>query len=316
MTDLLEQYIREMETLPEENRKRFKKEFINKVSNDGYECSAPKNMAKLQVVADDDLIVDFMVHQMEIYDRRPEIQGLEMEYTGHFDISCYCASFVIFALSNNARAIDYLSSKVDTYTSQTRPLFLNNLYSLLGGFPEKFAPVLGKIKKYYEQITPGLPSFRWAKRVNLPLPEIFSQKVWAIHFDITTNGKMFPDDLYAPEEQHRHFTLTVSIGFPGCNNSTWRIQFYNRANDVSGRFFDIEKGWFTSRSPIFPVKKLFPGKPESAYLQTDIFNLHEFVTEIERQWNITFVLKPSYISVSKGLNKKKILQWIENKFAF
>ena len=145
MNDLYECYIQEMGMLPIEQQKCFKKEFINKLPNEAYEYDSPKNMAKLQVVADDNLIVDFMVNQMKIYDQRPKIQNLEKEYSEHFDTNRYRASFVIFALSNEQQAFDYLDFKVNNYITQSQPLFLNYLYWLLGNFPEKFALILEKL---------------------------------------------------------------------------------------------------------------------------------------------------------------------------
>jgi len=313
MTDLLERYVKEMETLPVEQQKRFKKEFINKANNDVYGYRVPKNMAKLQVVADDNVIVDFMVNQMKIYDRRPEIQNLDREYTEHVDIVRYRASFVIFALSNNAQALDYLTSKIDTYITQKQPLFLYFLYDLLGDFPEKFASILEKIKQHYEQIIPELASYKWAERLNLPLPEI-SPKGWRVRIVITTNGSLFPHFNATEEEKSRHFIFEVNIFSPSQNNRAWDVDFHNRTHEVSGWFQEGREGRLSSRSQAFSVEDLFSGNPD--YLQMDIFKLNEFITEVEKMWDIQFVLKPSSISVSKGLDKKKILQWVENKFAF
>lgn len=297
MTDLLELYQHEKSVLSKETEKRFNR-FLNKVRNGAYAVDE-KNIEKLREFSEDKAIVDFMVAKLKDYQSRPDIQ----EVSEHYDFIRLSASWAVLALSREPDAKSYLESIVDFYVKQTHPLYLNFLYWLFGLFPDnEFAvATCDKITAYYKSVQPGLSAYQWAEKINLKLPDI-SPQCWSIYLKLTTDGESFcPRDL-SVEEKEKRFTLRINIYSPRTYNDTFEIEISNETRTVSVRVFEYRKGWFTDHNQLIPLNCTLTG-------------LHDFISEIESRYKISFDRdKIASFMVSKGIDKKVIKKWMEQKF--
>ena len=178
-------------------------------------------------------------------------------------------------------------------------MYLANLFEVFN-FLEELHPSVEQIQQYYDQRLPELPAYQLLKRLDIHPVDPFN---WSISFTLTTDGEWLTPRELTDEEKNRRYILEIRLNSPEALNDTYLIDIYNDSSSERKRI-KIRK------SHIFTID-IEPDKlPE-----VDLLYLNLFLTNIEQVLNVQFNLeKIAYITVTKGINRKKIETWIRNRF--
>ena len=164
-------------------------------------------------------------------------------------------------------------------------------------------PLLTKLYDYYNGLQTKLPIYELLRRIGVSPADPYD-------FDISLNvvnfGYWFSNQGLSDEELADKFHLEIRLFAPFVYDHTFEIELRNDAVPRARVNFNDEGMSFLQELP----KDILPCP--------DILNLKPFIDQIKSRFNVKFDLDDkdkSYFSVSKGLNRAKILSWLKEIFA-
>ena len=216
----------------------------------------------------------------------------------HHDIVGLRAVWAVLAFSQAPEVLSYFNQLIDDYITK-KPIFLNYLFEIFG-FSTINHPLFPKICSYYDSIIDNLPSYQLLKHLGL---EPANRYKWSVCFNLTTDGENFaPRDLTV-EELTRRFRMSVRFGSPLVMGDTYSIDIENGQVPERRRIMLSESNCFT-----IGVDKEDVEKP-------DLLCFNGFVERIERLFEIRFQCENiASLSVSKGISKRVVENWIHHRF--
>ena len=164
-------------------------------------------------------------------------------------------------------------------------------------------PLLAKLYDYYGDLQAKLPIYELLRRIGVSPTDPYD-------FDISLNavnfGYWFSNQGLSDEELAGKFHLEIHLFAPFINDHTFEIELRNDAVPRARINFNDERMSFLQELPndVLPCP--------------DILNLKPFIDQLKSRFNVKFDLDDkdkTYFSVSKGLNRAKILSWLKEIFA-
>ena len=164
-------------------------------------------------------------------------------------------------------------------------------------------PLLAKLYDYYDGLQAKLPIYELLRRIGVSPADPYD-------FDISLNavnfGYWFSNQGLSDEELAGKFHLEIRLFAPFVYDHTFEIELRNDAVPRARVNFNDEGMSFLQELPsdVLPCP--------------DILNLKPFIDQIKSRFNVKFDLDDkdkTYFSVSKGLNRAKILSWLKEIFA-
>jgi hypothetical protein len=266
-------------------------QLIRKLDNDSY-LPDRKNVHKLHMLSTSE-VDKFLLNWLAKYQLRNELYDLS-----NHDIGSLRAVWSILSFSKNPEVIQYFDDFI-LENIRHQPVYLANLFEVFN-FLEELHPSVEQIQQYYDQRLPELPAYQLLKRLDIHPVDPFN---WSISFTLTTDGEWLTPRELTDEEKNRRYILEIRLNSPEALNDTYLIDIYNDSSSERKRIKMRESHIFTI--DIEPDKL-----PE-----VDLLYLNLFLTNIEQVLNVQFNLeKIAYITVTKGINRKKIETWIRNRF--
>lgn len=126
---------------------------------------------------------------------------------------------------------------------------------------------------------------------------------WYISLVITTDGEWLTPSQLTDEEKEQRFSFEMRLSNPQAMGDTYEISIENKLSSQRKRVIFSDSNILTIN-----VDKTVFSAP-------NILNLKTFVSEVENYFGTQFNFeKIAYLSVSKGISKKQIEQWVKNKF--
>ena len=163
--------------------------------------------------------------------------------------------------------------------------------------------LLPKLYDYYDGLQTKLPVYELLRRIGVSPADPYD-------FDISLNavnfGYWFSNQGLSDEELAIKFHLEIRLFAPFINDHTFKIELRNDAVPRARVNFNDDGMSFLQELP----KDILPCP--------DILNLKPFIDQIKSRFDLKFDLNDkdkSYFSVSKGLNRTKILSWLKEIFA-
>lgn len=164
-------------------------------------------------------------------------------------------------------------------------------------------PLLAKLYDYYNGLQAKLPIYELLRRIGVSPADLYD-------FDISLNavnfGYWFSNQGLSDEELAGKFHLEIRLFAPFINDHTFEIELRNDAVPRARVNFNDEGMSFLQELP----NDILP--------RPDILNLKPFIDQVKSRFDVKFDLDDkdkSYFSVSKGLNRAKILSWLKEIFA-
>ena len=164
-------------------------------------------------------------------------------------------------------------------------------------------PLLAKLYDYYDSLQAKLPIYELLQRIGVSPADPYD-------FDISLNavnfGYWFSNQDLSDEELAGKFHLEIRLFAPFINDHTFEIELRNDAVSRARINFNDDGMNFLQELP------------NDALPCPDILNLKPFVGQIKSRFDLKFDLDDkdkSYFSVSKGLNRAKVLSWLREIFA-
>ena len=265
------------------------RQFCNKL-NDSY-YPDEKNVEKLRQFSTP-AFDEFLLSCLAEYNQT-ERTALE-----HHDIIGLRAVWVVLAFSRAPEVLSYFDQLIDDYITK-KPIFLNYLFEIFG-FSTINHPLFPKICSYYDSIIDNLPSYQLLKLLGL---EPVNRYKWSVCFNLTTDGENFaPRDLTV-EELTRRFRMSVRFGSPLVMGDTYSIDIENGQVPERRRIMLSESNCFT-----IGVDKEDVEKP-------NLLCFNDFVERMESLFGIRFQCENiASLSVSKGISKRVVENWIHRRF--
>lgn len=129
---------------------------------------------------------------------------------------------------------------------------------------------------------------------------------WSVMITLINFGEWYTTNGLTEEQMEQQYTMTIFFGSPGTLNSTFQIEIQN---SLSLRRKKIRFEEF-SDSGVFTINV-----SEKEFKAPDLCKLDLFLKEAENHFGTTFQTdKPAYLSVSKGINRKRIEEWVKKRF--
>ena len=265
------------------------RQFCNKL-NDSY-YPDEKNVEKLRQFSTP-AFDEFLLTCLAEYNQT-ERTALE-----HHDIVGLRAVWAVLAFSRAPEVLSYFNQLIDNYITK-KPIFLNYLFEIFG-FSTINHPLFQKICSYYDSIIDNLPSYKLLKLLGL---EPANRYKWSVCFNLTTDGENFaPRDLTV-EELTRRFRMSVRFGSPLVMGDTYSIDIENGQVPERRRIMLSESNCFT-----IGVDKEDVEKP-------NLLCFNDFVERMESLFGIRFQCENiASLSVSKGISKRVVENWIHHRF--
>ena len=164
-------------------------------------------------------------------------------------------------------------------------------------------PLLAKLYDYYGGLQEKLPLYELLHRIGVSPadPYEFNISLKTVNF-----GYWFSNQGLSDEEKARKFHLEIRLFAPFINDHTFEIELRNDAVPRARINFNDKGMSFLQELPsdVLPCP--------------DILNLKPFIDQVKSRFNLKFDLEDkdkTYFSVSKGLNRAKILSWLKEIFA-
>lgn len=164
-------------------------------------------------------------------------------------------------------------------------------------------PLFAKLYDYYGGLQTKLPIYELLRRIGVSPadPYDFDISLKAVNF-----GYWFSNADLSDEEKAHKFHLEIRLFAPFINDHTFEIELRNDAVLRARINFNDEGMSFLQELPndVLPCP--------------DILNLKPFIDQIKSRFDIKFDLDgkdKTYFSVSKGLNRAKMLSWLKEIFA-
>lgn len=264
-------------------------QFYNKIKNNYYPDS--KNVIKLKPFSTIELN-NFLLECLVEYDKTERL------YTEHHDIAGLRSVWAVLAFSGEQNVLDYFEDLIQKYITG-KAFYLNFLFELFG-YPDVEHPLYEKIKTHYDRISADLPAYTLLKKLEIEPPSKYD---WSISVKLTTDGEWFTPNQLTDNQKERRFSFDLQLGPPRTLGNTYEI---NIENDLSQKRKRIR----FSDSEVFEIDV-----DKTAIKHPDLLNLNEFLLEVENYFNIRFNFdKIANLSVSKGIKRKQIEEWIQQKF--
>lgn len=227
-----------------------------------------------------------------------EYDSTERTAAEHHDIVSLRAVWAVLAFSQSPAVLSYFQQLIDQYISGT-PFFLNYLFEIFS-FPTIQHPLCTKIETYYDSVFDTLPSYQLLNKLGTAPANRYK---WAVDIELTTDGARLTPSELTDEERTRRFKLHINFGSPRIMGNTYEINIENCNSSEMRRIKASETEIFTIK-----VDKNDVGMP-------DLLHLRTYVEHIEQLFDIRFQYENiAYLSVSKGINKRIIKDWIQNRF--
>ena len=164
-------------------------------------------------------------------------------------------------------------------------------------------PLLAKLYDYYNGLQAKLPIYELLRRIGVSPANPYD-------FDISLNavnfGYWFSNQGLSDDELAGKFHLEIRFFAPFINDHTFEIELRNDAVPRARINFNDDGMSFLQELP------------SNALLHPDILNLKPFIDQAKSRFDLKFDLDDkdkSYFSVSKGLNRAKVLSWLKEIFA-
>ena len=163
-------------------------------------------------------------------------------------------------------------------------------------------PLLVKLYDYYNGLQAKLPIYELLRRIGVSPADPYD-------FDISLNavnfGYWFSNQGLSNDELAGKFHLEIRLFAPFINDHTFEIEFRNDALPRARINFNDDSMSFLQELPndVLP----YP----------DILNLKPFIDQVKSRFDLKFDLEDkdkTYFSVSKGLNRAKVLSWLKEIF--
>ncbi|TNH02470.1 molybdopterin-synthase small subunit [Testudinibacter sp. TR-2022] len=291
MAYLTEIIIEKKASLPKQTEKLVN-QLCNKLKNGAY-TPDNKNIVKLKDIATDE-VNDFLLECLAEYNKT------ERHYREHHDIHGLYAVWAILSFSRKENVLAYFANIID---KKNEDFFLNHLFTLLN-LPNVQHPYAERIKQYYDGIFHTLPSYQLMEKLGIDLPNKYD---WSVSLHLMNFGKWFTTDGLTDDEKEKQFKLKIYFGSPGIKNDTFKISIENSLSQKIQKISFTDSEVFTIR-----VDEKEIGKP-------NLLELGKFLTQVENYFATTFNTDDlkgdtAYFSTSKGISRKKIEQWIKNRF--
>ena len=164
-------------------------------------------------------------------------------------------------------------------------------------------PLLAKLYDYYGDLQAKLPIYELLHRIGVSPADPYD-------FDISLNavnfGYWFSNQGLSDEELASKFHLEIRLFAPFVYDHTFEIELRNDAVPRARINFNDEGMSFLQELPndILPCP--------------DILNLKPFIDQVKSRFDLKFDLDDkdkTYFSLSKGLNRAKVLSWLKEIFA-
>ncbi|OUT15498.1 hypothetical protein B9N63_04225 [Campylobacter concisus] len=164
-------------------------------------------------------------------------------------------------------------------------------------------PLLAKLYDYYGGLQAKLPIYELLRRIGVTPadPYDFNISLNAVNF-----GYWFSNQGLSNDELASKFHLEIRFFAPFINDHTFEIELRNDAVPRARINFNDDGVSFLQELP----KEILP--------YPDILNLKPFIDQIKSHFDLKFDLDDkdkTYFSVSKGLNRAKVLSWLKEIFA-
>ena len=207
------------------------------------------------------------------------------------------------SFSKSPDILDYLSTQATRSVSH-RSFAHRYIFEILR-FQERAGrlhPLLAKLYDYYDGLQAKLPIYELLRRIGVSPADPYD-------FDISLNavnfGYWFSSADLSDEEKARKFHLEIRLFAPFVYDHTFEIELRNDAVPRARINFNNEGMSFLQELPndVLPCP--------------DILNLKPFVSQIKSRFDLKFDLDDkdkTYFSVSKGLNRAKVLSWLREIF--
>ena len=164
-------------------------------------------------------------------------------------------------------------------------------------------PLLAKLYDYYGDLQAKLPIYELLRRIGVSPADPYD-------FDISLNavnfGYWFSNQGLSDDELASKFHLEIRLFAPFVYDHTFEIELRNDAVPRARINFNDDGMSFLQELP----KEILPCP--------DILNLKPFIDQIKSRFNVKFDLNDkdkTYFSLSKGLNRAKVLAWLREIFA-
>ena len=220
------------------------------------------------------------------------------------DIETLRGIWSAMSFSKSPEILDYLRTQVTRSVSH-RSFTHRYIFEILR-LQEKAGrthPLLAKLYDYYDGLQAKLPIYELLHRIGVSPadPYDFGVSLNAVNF-----GYWFSNQGLSDEELASKFHLEIRLFAPFINDHTFEIELRNDAVPRARVNFNDEGMSFLQELP------------NDILSCPDILNLKPFVGQIKSRFNVKFGLDDkykTYFSVSKGLNRAKILSWLKEIFA-
>ena len=208
------------------------------------------------------------------------------------------------SFSKSPEILDYLSTQATRSVSH-RSFTHRYIFEILR-LQEKAGrshPLLAKLYDYYDDLQAKLPIYELLRRIGVSPadPYDFNISLNAVNF-----GYWFSNQGLSDDELASKFHLEIRLFAPFVYDHTFEIELRNDAVPRARINFDDDGMSFLQELP------------HDVLSRPDILNLKPFIGQIKSRFNVKFDLNDkdkSYFSLSKGLNRAKILSWLREIFA-
>lgn len=294
MRDLLQIIEVKKGTLPKSSLKLVNK-FYNKIKIDGYFVDY-KNIVKLQELATPE-VCTFLLECIQKYDET------ERFYHGNHDVISLRSVWAVLAFSREKNVLDYFHRLI-LGESLNKRFYLHYLLSYFRHELVKH-PYTDMLISLYEKLSKELASYKLIGLLGITPPDKFG---WFVMIKLINFGEWYTTNGLTKEQMEKQYTMTIFFGSPGGLNSTFQIKIQN---SLSERRKKIRFEEF-SDDGVFTINV-----NEKAFQTPDLCRLNLFLKEVETYFDTNFQTdKPAYISVSKGINRKRIEEWVRNRFVY
>lgn len=208
------------------------------------------------------------------------------------------------SFSKSKKILDYLNMQATRSVSH-RSFAHRYIFEILR-LQEKAGhshPLLAKLYDYYDSLQAKLPIYELFHRIGVTPTDPYD-------FDISLNavnfGYWFSNQGLSDEELADKFHLEIHLFAPFINDHTFKIELRNDAVPRARINFNDDGMSFLQELP------------NDALPYPDILNLKPFIDQVKSRFDLKFDLDDkdkTYFSVSKGLNRAKVLSWLKEIFA-
>ncbi|MDO4773014.1 MAG: hypothetical protein Q4A72_05600 [Bacillota bacterium] len=291
MRDLLQIIEEKKETLSKPSLKLVNK-FYNKIKGGSYFVD-DKNIVKLRELATPE-VCTFLLECIQNYDETTR------DYRGHHDVISLRSVWALLAFSREKDVLDYFHNLISGESSNKRFY----LHYLLSYFRHELVkhPYADMLIDFYENLSKELTSYKLMEVLDITPPDKFG---WSVMINLINFGEWYTTNGLTKEEMEKQYTLSIFFGSPGTLHSTFYIEIQNSLSEKRQKIRFEE----FSDSGVFTINV-----NEKAFQMPDLCKLDLFLKEAESYFGTIFQTdKPAYLSVSKGISRKRIEKWVKNR---